>query len=174
MRGAWVMQRIRARMRSRPLEAFGPALAAVLQPMLDRIVARMAARHPDVFARMGDKARSVVLIDPVDMPLVITLTPDPQRPAARFLPRTRPVRHDAAIRASFLTLLRTIDARADGDALFFSRALTVTGDVEAVVRLRNAIDDVEGSLAQDIAALHGPLGTGALRFLRRRDLRTSK
>ena len=168
------MQRIRARTRSRPLEAFGPAMATLLQPMLDRIVVRMAARHPHVFARMGDKAQSVVLIDPVDMPLVITLKPDPHRPVARFLARTRPVRHDAAVRASFLTLLRTIDARADGDALFFSRALTVTGDVEAVVRLRNAIDDVEGSLAQDIAALYGPFGTGVLGVLRRRDLRPSR
>lgn len=140
----------------------------LLQPLLDRIVRRMAARHPQVFARLGEKARSTILIDPVDMPFVLLLRPNPDAPDARIFNRSRAIGADATVAATFLTLLRTIDAGLDGDALFFSRALTVSGDVEAVVRLRNAIDDVDGSLAEDVAALHGPLGLAALEFLRRR------
>jgi predicted lipid carrier protein YhbT len=140
----------------------------LLQPLVDRIVERMLAKHPDILARMGEKAGASILIDPVDMPFVLVLRPNPEAPEARILRRVVAPACDARVSASFLTLLRTIDARADADALFFSRDLKVGGDVEAVVRLRNAIDDVDGSIAADIAALHGRLGTAVLQFLRRR------
>ena len=140
----------------------------LLQPLIDRIVRRMVARHPEVFARMGDKARSTILVDPIDMPFVLVLRPNPDAPEVRIVRRSMAPACDATIVAGFLTLLGTIDARADGDALFFSRDLKIGGDVEAVVRLRNAIDDVDGSIAADIAALHGPLGVAALDFFRRR------
>lgn len=155
--------------RSRPADVL--ALVApvfLLQPLIDRIVTRMSAKHPEVFDRMGDKARSAILIDPLDMPFVLLLRPNPEAPEARILKRSATVSPDASVAGSFLTLLRTIDSRADGDALFFSRDIRVGGDVEAVVRLRNAIDDVEGSIAGDIAAMHGRLGVLALNLLRRR------
>lgn len=140
----------------------------LLQPLLNRIVARMIAKHPDVLARMGDKARAAILIDPTDMPFKLLLRPDPVAPEVRILRRSASVRADAAVAAPFMTLLATIDARADSDALFFSRELTVSGDVEAVVRLRNAIDDIDGSVAGDVAEMHGPLGVMILDRLRRR------
>jgi len=40
-------------------------------------------------------------------------------------------------------MIELLEGRADGDALFFSRTLTVEGDMEAVVALRNAIDGSE-------------------------------
>lgn len=49
-----------------------------------------------------------------------------------------------------MTLLDMIGGKQDGDALFFSRDLSVTGDVEAVVVLRNAIDDTDGSVIDDL------------------------
>jgi len=45
----------------------------------------------------------------------------------------------------------------DGDALFFSRDLTVEGDTEAALALRNAIDDAELDLAAELQTLAGPL-----------------
>lgn len=140
----------------------------LLQPFLDRIVARMMVRHPDVLARMGDKARTTILIDPVDMPFRLLVRPDPAAPKVSIVGRVGTIAADASVSATFMTLLKTIDARADGDALFFSRALRIGGDVEAVVRLRNAIDDIDGSVAADVAALHGPLGVAVLDYLRRR------
>ena len=56
-----------------------------------------------------------------------------------------------------LALLGLIDGSYDGDALFFSRDLVVEGDVEAVLALRNAIDDAGVDLVADTAALFGPL-----------------
>ena len=51
-----------------------------------------------------------------------------------------------------------IDGSYDGDALFFSRDLVVEGDIEAVIALRNAIDDAGVDLVADTAALLGRSG----------------
>ncbi len=55
-----------------------------------------------------------------------------------------------------------IDGSLDGDALFFSRALRVTGDTEAVVALRNALDDFEGSALESVVGSFGLLTTPAM------------
>jgi predicted lipid carrier protein YhbT len=69
--------------------------------------------------------------------------------------------HDAAIAGTFFNLLDMIDGSQDGDALFFSRNLKVTGDTEAVVALRNALDDFEGSALDSVVGSFGPLAKPA-------------
>lgn len=65
-----------------------------------------------------------------------------------------------------MTLLGMIDGRYDGDALFFTRDLIVEGDTEAVVCLRNALDDVEGNVADDVATFFGAVGKRILKIAR--------
>ncbi len=69
--------------------------------------------------------------------------------------------HDAAIAGLFFNLLEMIDGSQDGDALFFNRDLRVTGDTEAVVALRNALDDFEGSALESVIGSFGPLARPA-------------
>lgn len=139
----------------------------LIQPALTRIVRRIAATHRDIFDRLGPYREATYVIEPADMPFVLVLCPDPERPQLRAVRRdTAPAAHDARITGAFLTLFDLIDAGADGDALFFSRDLVVSGDTEAVVRLRNALDDVEGSIATDVAAQFGPPGRFVLARLR--------
>ena len=46
----------------------------------------------------------------------------------------------------------------DGDALFFSGELAISGDTSAVLALRNALDDAELDLTAELAGLvHPPL-----------------
>ena len=45
----------------------------------------------------------------------------------------------------------------DGDALFFSRDLMVSGDVGAALALRNAIDDAELDLLEEVSDLAPPI-----------------
>lgn len=102
------------------------------------------------------------------MPFVFLLRPDPDHPFLRLYRRGPGIpAYDARIAGTFLTLLEMVDGRADGDALFFSRDLMVEGDTEAVVVLRNALDDLDGSIADDLAAFAGPPGRIVLKFLRR-------
>jgi predicted lipid carrier protein YhbT len=50
-----------------------------------------------------------------------------------------------------------VDGTYDGDALFFSRDIAVDGDIEAVLALRNAVDDASIDLLHEAAAWAGPL-----------------
>lgn len=151
-----------ARLPAPPLPLF------LLQPLLKRIVTRIAAQNPGMFARLGPHRQARFLIDPVDMPFMLLLRPDPQAPEFRAIARRgSPPVHIAQISGRFLDLFTLMDADQDGDALFFSRALTVTGDTEAVVCLRNALDDVQTPIAESVADLFGPPGRAALGLLRR-------
>lgn len=132
-----------------------------LQPLLGHIVTTVARRHPGIFARLGDSSRKRFLIDPHNLPFFLLLQPDPGRPRLRAYNRGREVEHDVYISGALLTLLRMIDGQTDSDALFFNRELTIAGDSEAGVALRNALDDMDGTLADDVAASFGALSRPA-------------
>ncbi|HKS86343.1 MAG TPA: SCP2 sterol-binding domain-containing protein [Pseudolabrys sp.] len=134
---------------------------AIVQPILGRIAAHVAKDRPELYARLGAHARKKFLIDPVDFPFVLILAPEVDRPNLRAYRRTENPRHDAAISGTFFNLLGLIDGSQDGDALFFSRNLKVTGDTEAVVALRNALDDFEGSALDSVLGSFGPLAKPA-------------
>lgn len=158
----------RARPGARPGEgAFARLSCVALQPILSRIVRRIAARHSSLFARLGPHQSTDFLIDPVELPFALHLRPDPKALVFRAVPRTAAPRVGATIRGRFMLLLELVDAEEDGDAAFFARDLDVGGDTEAVVRLRNALDDMDGSLAQEVAAMFGPPGRAILARLRR-------
>lgn len=146
----------------------GAALRAALQPVLARIVRRVAARHPEMFARIAPYQKADFVIVPRELPFALHLRPDPEAPLMRAVPRNAEPRADARIEGPFLLLLQLIDGESDGDAAFFSRDLTISGNTEAVVSLRNALDDVDGSIAQEVADLFGPPGRAVLGLLRRR------
>ncbi|SDX85953.1 ubiquinone anaerobic biosynthesis accessory factor UbiT [Citreimonas salinaria] len=145
-----------------------------VQPILSRVVRRIADRHPSLFARLGPHRETDFLIDPLELPFALHLRPDPQALVFRAVPREAAPRAGATIRGRFLLLLELIDAEEDGDAAFFSRDLEVSGDTEAVVRLRNALDDMDGSLAEETAAMLGPPGRAILARLRRAYLTDAK
>ncbi len=141
------------------------ALAAVplfvLRPLLQRIADGVAHNRPEVFSRLGAHASKRFLIDPTDLPFVLLLEPRPTVPRLTSYRRTALPRHDASIAGRFIDLLDMVDGRLDGDALFFSRALRVGGDTEAVVSLRNALDDVDGSVIDNVINAFGPLAPAA-------------
>lgn len=149
----------------------GRILASVplptLQPALRRVVRRMAQRRPELFRRLGTHKDKVFLIDPVNLPFVLLLKPEPDQPLLRAYRRNALPRYDARIAGTFLTLLDMVDGRLDGDALFFTRDLLIEGDTEAIVTLRNALDDLEGSIIDDVADVFGPIARMALSALRR-------
>jgi len=151
-----------------PFARLLPVPIAPLQPVFRRMITGVAARRPELFERLGRHTGTTFLIDPLNLPFVVLLNPDPARPRMRAIRRRdiEPGRCDARIAGTFLTLLAMVDGKADGDALFFSRDLVIEGDTEAVVTLRNALDDSDRSVADDAAALFGLPGRKALAALR--------
>jgi predicted lipid carrier protein YhbT len=148
-----------------------PAPALLYRPVLNRIVKRIIRLHPGIFERLGDNCRKTILINPTNLPVVFLVKPDPEKPLVRAYKNTNHLHFDASVTGSLLTLLRMVDGRLDGDAVFFTRDLMIDGDTEAVVSLRNALDDVDGSIADDIAASFGFAGQAALNLMRRIDLK---
>lgn len=151
---------------NQPLDDIGPRGFArlmppvplfALQPLLGHIVTTIAKRHPELITRLGDNCRKSFLIDPQTLPFFLLLQPNPDRPRLKAYNRGRDIEHDVYISGSLLTLLRMIDGQSDSDALFFNRDLTIIGDTEAVVALRNALDNLDSTLADDVAACFGPL-----------------
>lgn len=150
------------------------ALILLVQPLLGRIVRNMAREMPDLFARLGPHRHSRFLIDTRDLPFLMLLRPDPEKPVLIAVSRRTEPPCDARITGRFRDLLGLIDGRRDGDALFFSRDLDITGNLEAVACLRNALDDVEGSVADRVATSLGPASRAAWTVLRRRPARRDK
>lgn len=128
-----------------------PVIEAVRRAMLDRIL----AKHPGLFERLGDYKTTCFCFSPTDIPLRFLITP-----AFRSVSVRRRHTHytaGATVEASLADLLGMLTGNADGDALFFSRSVAITGSMEAVLALRNALDDTEIDLVDDIVGKGSPL-----------------
>ncbi|WP_407642371.1 ubiquinone anaerobic biosynthesis accessory factor UbiT [Aliiroseovarius halocynthiae] len=68
-----------------------------------------------------------------------------------------PGRGAARIAGPLAALLGLVHGAFDGDALFFSRDLVIEGETAATLALRNAVDDAELDLSQEMLRLSGPL-----------------
>jgi predicted lipid carrier protein YhbT len=142
--------------RSLPLLPLEIALGAVLQ--------RICRRHPHLFERLGTHRGKRFGIQPTDLPFAFVIratTPSPHLTVVREFPADL----DARISSSLFNLLALVEGRLDGDALMFSRQLIVEGDVEAVLALRNAIDNARIDFAAEIGSLFGLLGGLAQQIL---------
>lgn len=144
-----------------------PIAAAVATRMFDSVL----RRHPGVFDRLGEQARKRYAFVPTELPF--TFVVEPGRRSLRVLYKHAPARAHATATGSILLLLELLEGRSDGDAAFFSRDLVVSGDMEAMLALRNALDDSGIDLPRDLGASAGPFGpllTRAGKALRKRTL----
>lgn len=136
-----------------------PLPPIALQPALALAMRTLRRRHPGLFDRLSGVGAPSFLIDPVDLPFTFLLETDPERPRLSALrdADAATLAATATIRGPLMTLIDLAEGRLDGDALFFSRDLVIEGDTEAVVALRNAIDDAEIDLVSDLLSALGPL-----------------
>ena len=132
---------------------------APLRLACDRLIANLTKRRPRLFERLGEHVSKTVTIDPTDLPIAFRLSPDPERPRLEVARQFDASSSDARIAGPLAALLGLIHGAYDGDALFFSRDLVIEGDTALVVALRNALDNEELNLADEAAALFGPLAS---------------
>ena len=142
-----------------------------LDVALERFVTSLTDRHPSLFSRLGDYASKRFLIEPTDLSFGFLLAPDAIRPQLHAVKRradgTIDVDHDARIAGPLAALVGMVHGALDGDALFFSRDIVIEGDTEAVLALRNAVDDAEIDLAEEAAAVAGPASKFVAEIFRR-------
>ncbi|WP_018012295.1 ubiquinone anaerobic biosynthesis accessory factor UbiT [Sinorhizobium medicae] len=112
-------------------------------------------RHPALFDRLGEHRGKRYAFCPLDLPLVFVV--EPSRAAVLVTRKRAAAAADAVVEGPLFLLLALLEGRCDADALFFSRSLTVIGDMEAMLALRNALDGCEVDLPRDLGATAGPL-----------------
>ncbi len=133
----------------------------------ERMVASVVRRHPALLARLGAQTDKTFLLDAVDLPILFVLRPRVSEPRLDVYRRGAEPAWDARIAGPLAALLGMVHGALDGDALFFSRDIVIEGDTEAVLALRNAVDDAELDLPAEALALLGPLERFAEPPLRR-------
>jgi predicted lipid carrier protein YhbT len=134
-----------------------PAFAGLpLGPALTLSLRALARRRPGLFDRMGEFAGERFLIDPVDLGLSFVVVPDGARATVRVTGKNGAEGCGVVIRGPLLALLSLLDGTQDGDALFFNRVISISGRTEAVLALRNAIEDAELT-PSDLIGLSGTM-----------------
>ncbi|MGV1793520.1 ubiquinone anaerobic biosynthesis accessory factor UbiT [Rhizobium sp. A37_96] len=116
---------------------------------------RLLKKHPELFERLGEHRTKRFAFLPAELPLVFVV--EPARLAISVVRKPllpNPV--DASVEGPLFMLLALLEGRSDADALFFSRDLAVTGDMEAMVAMRNTLDDAGVDLPRDLSGLAGP------------------
>lgn len=132
---------------------------------------QMLRQHPNLFDRLGAHASKSFRFTPTDLDLSFLVVP-----AQRRITVSRKSAHltaDASVGGPLLTLLALLEGRIDGDAMFFARSLSIAGDMEAMLALRNALDDSGFDLPRDLGDAAGPfapLVTRLAEMVRRRAL----
>lgn len=129
-----------------------------LERLITRAAGQIAQQHPEFFDRLADYAEKSFVVVPTDLDWIAALSFRNNQVQIRLSRNLSafPDR-DVTITAPFLSLLSLMDGEEDGDALFFSRDLTIEGDTEAVLALRNALDDAEIDFIYQCAQIAGPL-----------------
>ncbi len=125
-----------------------------LGPALTLSLRSLARRRPGLFERLGEHRRARYLVDPVDLAFAFIVVPDGQRSTVHVAAKGASA--SVVVRGPLLALLGLLDGTLDGDALFFNRVIAIGGRTDAVVALRNAIEDAELSPA-DLLGFSGPL-----------------
>jgi predicted lipid carrier protein YhbT len=155
-----------------PLALLRSAATVLPRPVLAQIatavVRGLDRSHPMLLSNLARLESAVVHIVPFDLPYRFALTVGREPVTLAIIDRGAPG-GDAEVAASVGTLVDLLEGRIDSDTLFFRRDLTISGNTSVIVGLRNVLDREELSLADELAALIGPLGPPARAVARRFD-----
>ena len=163
---------------TQPIPIFPPTAAIPLRAMplaplslaLTAACRRISRAHPGLIRRLGEHDHCTFALDPTDLPVVLLLEPNGGVPRLRVM--RGEVASDARISGPLAALIGLVHGAFDGDALFFSRDLVISGDTGAALALRNAVDDAELDLAEEFAAMTGPLAAPMRRLFAMVERRT--
>lgn len=135
--------------------ALRPLPLLPLEIFLQQLARNIVTRHPDILTRIGRPTLLRFGIDPSDVPFAIEIVLRSGMVDVHLRRELDERSLHARIGGTLAALMRLVDGDADGDALFFSREIIVTGDIAAVLALRNAVDAAEIGLLREAVTLIG-------------------
>ena len=144
----------------------------MLGPTLTFAMEVMERRHPDLVKRLTKMEAATLLVAVDDLPYDFRLTFGGTKPRLEVAtegdtPAT------ATVKGKLAALLAMVEGNIDGDSLFFSRALFMSGDTTAVLTLRHALDNEDIDLKQDFLSPFGPFAQPLSKLLERVEHRFS-
>lgn len=128
------------------------------------LINRGLASRPGFTKRLAEYAGRTFAIDPVDCPFAFLITARDGKADVEMVRDLEQHKFDARIKAPLVVLIGMVEGSYDGDAVFFSRDLMIEGDTEAVLALRNALEDAEfdpGSALGLPTSIQGPFNRAA-------------
>jgi len=129
----------------------------VLARAVGALLRGMERAHPKLFQNLARLKPAIIHVEPTDLPHRFELKyGGDEKPSVRVLEKVGQGAADASIKGNLDILLNLLEGRIDGDALFFTRGLVITGDTSAIVGLRNTLDREEIDLFSDITGMFGP------------------
>lgn len=132
-----------------------PLPLALIERIAQATLRRTLHRHPALFDRLGEYADKIIVFHPADLELEFGVNP---RRRTVLAARPHSIReYDTRISGPMVLLLGLAEGRLDGDAEFFGRQITIEGDMETALALRNAVEDASLDFAVDLAPGRGPL-----------------
>ncbi len=135
-----------------------PAGVLPLGFFLTRSLRDLARRRLVLFERLGEHRRTLFFIDPTDLTYAFLIVPDGAAAEVKMVSKEASAASDVVVRGPLLSLLGLLDGTFDGDALFFSRGIAISGKVDALLALRNAIEDADLK-PSDFIGLGGSVGS---------------
>ncbi len=114
-----------------------------LAALLTQAVRRTVRNRPDLIERLGATARVPIAVMPSDLPFAFRVILNDDRARVDIVNADDLDDTAARISGPLLVLLGLLDGTYDGDAVFFSRDLTIEGDTEHVLALRNTLEEAE-------------------------------
>ena len=149
----------RGAMRLLPPRALAAGAALLLR--------RMARAHPALFRDLAALPAARLRIEPTDLAHRFLLQLGGGPPRLTLLRGAAAA--DATLRGPLAALVALLEGRSDSDTLFFSGAITVTGDSAVVVGLRNTLERDAILLMRELTAPLGRLAGPARTALGRLD-----
>jgi predicted lipid carrier protein YhbT len=149
------------------------APATLLTRATSVVLRRIGKNHPRLFRNLAAETPRTVFIEPTDLPHNFVLRFGGMAPSLELV-QVAPARVDAGVKGPLAALVAMLEGRLDGDALFFSRTIIVTGDSETVVTLRNLVDREGLDVVAAAAGAFGPFRHAAQRAVYGAERRLSR
>ncbi len=119
------------------------------------VLRRLERQHPRLFATLAAHPPAAIGIEPTDLPHRFLLRFGGHSLSLAAVPHFTQT-PNAIVRGRLAALVALLEGRLDSDAAFFARDIIVTGNTEAIVSLRNALERDEVDLFASALDLFGP------------------
>lgn len=138
------------------------ALATLPQPVVGALVRRLTRtlprKQPTLARRLSELDGKRLLIVPDELTYAFLISFPSGEVRIELVDPAEAPETEAQMRGPLRLFYDLVRGGRDGDALFFSRELSVNGDMAVAVTLRNAMDGAGVDLFSEFLQMPGPLG----------------